>query len=416
MSTILLQGQTAPAAPTAGKIRLFVDSADGLLKSIDSTATIYTLAPPSLEQVQDMVGGLLQAGSSKAIVTYNDAGNVLTIDVDPSQISHTSLQNIGTNTHAQIDSHLANTSNPHSVTKAQIGLGSVQNLDTTNPVNITQDSTHRFTTDAEKATWNAKENAITATTTADYYRGDKSFQPLNKAAVGLSNVDNTSDASKPVSTLQAAADTAVQSFSIQRANHTGTQLRSTISDFDTGITSSVLTGMDITTIGNITPTDTILSAIGKLVANDNTWTELVTTANLTNTSNATLSNVTELGISVVSGKVYKIEASLLFSSTAGNTGIVLSYGATGAAGTVSLAANIPIALDGTAAMLSGWITTFGDVVTGTGVQTANTFYIARLDGIFVCTTSGTIFPQFRSETNGQTITLRAGSVQLSREF
>lgn len=37
----------------------------------------------------------------------------------------------------------------------------------------------------------AKENVITATTSADYYRGDKTFQTLNKAAVGLSNVENT---------------------------------------------------------------------------------------------------------------------------------------------------------------------------------------------------------------------------------
>jgi hypothetical protein len=43
---------------------------------------------------------------------------------------------------------------------------------------------------------NAREAAITATTSADYYRGDKTFQALNKSAVGLSNVDNTSDATK----------------------------------------------------------------------------------------------------------------------------------------------------------------------------------------------------------------------------
>lgn len=50
------------------------------------------------------------------------------------------------------------------------------------------------------------EPKITATTSADYYAGDKTFKPLNKAAVGLSNVDNTSDVNKPVSTAQAAAD------------------------------------------------------------------------------------------------------------------------------------------------------------------------------------------------------------------
>jgi len=56
---------------------------------------------------------------------------------------------------------------------------------------------------------------------------------LTKADIGLGNADNTSDVNKPVSTAQAAADSAVQAFSIQRANHTGTQLASTISDFNT---------------------------------------------------------------------------------------------------------------------------------------------------------------------------------------
>lgn len=50
-----------------------------------------------------------------------------------------------------------------------------------------------------------KEPAITAGTTAQYWRGDKSWQTLNKAAVGLSNVDNTSDANKPISTATVTA-------------------------------------------------------------------------------------------------------------------------------------------------------------------------------------------------------------------
>ena len=58
-----------------------------------------------------------------------------------------------------------------------------------------------------------KEPVITAGTAAQYYRGDKSWQTLNKTAVGLSNVDNTNDASKPISSavqlaLDAKADTA----------------------------------------------------------------------------------------------------------------------------------------------------------------------------------------------------------------
>lgn len=40
-------------------------------------------------------------------------------------IDHTSIANRGTNTHSQIDSHISSTSNPHSVTKAQVGLTNV---------------------------------------------------------------------------------------------------------------------------------------------------------------------------------------------------------------------------------------------------------------------------------------------------
>lgn len=45
---------------------------------------------------------------------------------------HTNLSNIGTNTHSQIDTHIASTSNPHSVDASDVGLGSVYNADVRN--------------------------------------------------------------------------------------------------------------------------------------------------------------------------------------------------------------------------------------------------------------------------------------------
>ena len=70
-----------------------------------------------------------------------------------------------------------------------------------------------------------KENTITPGTTAQYYRGDKSFQTLDKTAVGLGNVDNTSDSNKPVSTatqtaLNAKQDTLVSGTNIKTINST----------------------------------------------------------------------------------------------------------------------------------------------------------------------------------------------------
>ena len=48
--------------------------------------------------------------------------------VDPTSIDHNSLLNRGTNTHAAIDTHLASTANPHATTKAQVGLGNVDDI------------------------------------------------------------------------------------------------------------------------------------------------------------------------------------------------------------------------------------------------------------------------------------------------
>ena len=76
---------------------------------------------------------------------------------------------------------------------------------------------------------------------------------VTKTMVGLGSVDNTADASKPVSTAQAAADSAVasaaasdatskantaQTYAIQRANHTGTQAAATVSDFSAAALSA----------------------------------------------------------------------------------------------------------------------------------------------------------------------------------
>lgn len=79
--------------------------------------------------------------------------------------------------------------------KIAVGLANVDNTsDANKPVST-----------ATQTALNLKEPTITATTSADYYRGDKTFQTLNKTAVGLANVDNTSDADKPVSTATQTA-------------------------------------------------------------------------------------------------------------------------------------------------------------------------------------------------------------------
>jgi hypothetical protein len=82
-----------------------------------------------------------------------------------------------------------------SLVKGDVGLGSVDNTsDLDKPVST-----------ATQTALDGKEDTITATTSADYYRGDKTFATLDKTAVGLGNIDNTSDANKPISTATQTA-------------------------------------------------------------------------------------------------------------------------------------------------------------------------------------------------------------------
>jgi hypothetical protein len=62
-------------------------------------------------------------------------------------------------------------------------------------------------TSTDWSTFNGKQDQITAGTTSQYYRGDKTFQTLDKTAVGLGNVANadTTNAANISSGVLAAA-------------------------------------------------------------------------------------------------------------------------------------------------------------------------------------------------------------------
>ena len=82
-----------------------------------------------------------------------------------------------------------------------LAFGDLTDVTTSTPTNgqtlIYNTTTHKWT--------NQTPEAIVEGTTDQYYRGDKSWQTLTKAAVGLGNVDNTNDLSKPISTAAQAA-------------------------------------------------------------------------------------------------------------------------------------------------------------------------------------------------------------------
>ena len=146
---------------------------------------------------------------------------------------------------------------------------------------------------------------------------------ITKAMVGLGSVDNTADASKPVSTAQAAADAAVQAHAIQRANHTGTQAVGTITGLATVATSGAYADLSGAPAAYSLPTATasVLGGvkIGSGLSIDGSG--VVTAAGTYTLPAATVSTlggvIVGAGLSVTSGTI-----SANVTSVAGRTGAV----------------------------------------------------------------------------------------------
>lgn len=185
-----------------------------------------------------------------------------------------------------------------------------------------------------QAALDSKEAVVAAGTTSQYWRGDKSWQTLDKAAVGLANVDNTSDANKPISTatqtaldgkqpldsdlttiagLTATTNNFIVSVASAWASRTPAQVKTTLaldnvdntSDANKPISTATQTALDgkqpldsdLTTIAGLTATtDNVIQSVGSAWAS-RTPAQLKSTlaltksdvglANVDNTSDAT---------------------------------------------------------------------------------------------------------------------------------
>ncbi|MBT7039226.1 MAG: DUF2793 domain-containing protein, partial [Bacteroidetes bacterium] len=101
---------------TASASGVWIGHENDVATAVDSTAaTTWTFETP----VAGKHGWVTDEGID---YTFNGTSWVATGTL----IDHTTIQNIGSNTHALIDSHIANnTTNPHAVTKTNVGLGNV---------------------------------------------------------------------------------------------------------------------------------------------------------------------------------------------------------------------------------------------------------------------------------------------------
>jgi hypothetical protein len=87
-----------------------------------------------------------------------------------------------------------------------------------------------------------------------------------------------------------------------------------------------------------------------------------------------------------------------------------------AATVVSAVATVPSTGDGTAAIMSGWITQSGDSVTGTSSPTVNVPLVCTIEGNIIPSTNGTLELAYAGElSTSQGIIMRQGSVGILKD-
>ncbi|WP_310595690.1 hypothetical protein [Flavobacterium sp.] len=188
----------------------------------------------------------------KAAVGLGNVNNTADADKPISTVTQTALSakenTIATGTTAQ---YYRGDKTWQTLDKTTVGLGNVSNTaDADKPVST-----------ATQTALNAKENTIASGTTAQYYRGDKTFQTLDKAAVGLGNVSNTADADKPVSNDTQAALNLKANLASPTFTGDAKAVTATTGDNDTSVATTAFVSTAITNAA--TPVATT-SDLGKI--------------------------------------------------------------------------------------------------------------------------------------------------------
>ena len=203
----------------------------------------------------------------------------------------TTAYNWVTTNGSNVLAHITSTLNPHNVTKTQVGLSNVPDVDATVAANITQDSTHRFTNDtdvtrlANTIGTNTGDNATNSQYSSDY-RAANFVAGTNYLAPTGSGAALTGITASLVGAYTTAQVDTIASGKVDKV--AGSRLITSAESTLLGNTSGVNTG-DQTLIG-LGGEPAISKSVGLLSWNGSAWawvtnnflskTTLITTANV----------------------------------------------------------------------------------------------------------------------------------------
>jgi hypothetical protein len=154
--------------------------------------------------------------------------------------------------------------------------------------------------------------------------------------------------------------------------------------------------------GKVLTSDAAGNASWQTASSGDGWTYAILINDYTNNTTS-FTDVTGLSISEISGDIYEVEGKLVYESSLSTTGMALT--ASFGSGNHSNHYQIGVGVAATADynfVVSG----YNNAVTSNFVAVAN---LINFEGLFMPTANGTWQLKCRSETAGQTITIKAGS-------
>ena len=181
--------------------------------TINNASTTYVSQANAAELIQDTAAGMIQVTAGNGLGrVYDDAGNLLTLSIDQTVIS----------TVADRDSAITTalgTAAADATTKAD-GAVSTAAADATSKANAAEAAAITAAgqaADTKISTHNSDTTNVHGIADTSLLALKSEVEAVTKTTLGLGNVDNTSDANKPVSSAQATAIATAKSEAIADA-------------------------------------------------------------------------------------------------------------------------------------------------------------------------------------------------------
>lgn len=158
-----------------------------LTNSTSSTSTTTAATPSSVKSAYD----LANTAKTNAATAQSTADEAKTAASNAQTTANTATTNLA--------SHVGSTANPHSVTKGQVGLGNVPNVATNDQTpTYTAASSLAALVSGEKLSVAFGKLAKAVSDLSAHIANKSNPHAVTKAQVGLGNVDNTADVNKTV--------------------------------------------------------------------------------------------------------------------------------------------------------------------------------------------------------------------------